>query len=159
MTLVQAPRVIVLGGCNGAGKTTAARTLLAETLGVMTFVNADIIAQGLSGFDPAGANVEASRIMLERLHELAARRESFAFETTLAARTYAPWLRTLKATDYVIELHYVWLNRPDLNVSRVALRVQSGGHAVPEGTIRQRYVRSARTFLDLYRALADFWRV
>jgi predicted ABC-type ATPase len=83
------PSVIVLAGPNGAGKTTASRTLLAETLRLTTFVNADVIAQGLAGFDPDSAAVEASRIMLERLHALAAERVSFAFETTLAGRTQA----------------------------------------------------------------------
>src|SRR6266851_3407473 len=104
-----APSVIVLGGINGAGKTTSARTLLAETLAVMTFVNADVIAQGLAGFDPDSAAVEASRIMLERLHQLADRRENFAFETTLAARSYAPWLKRLRETGYQVHLFYFWL--------------------------------------------------
>src|ERR1700722_18931783 len=100
------PGVIVLAGPNGAGKTTSARTLLAETLSVMTFVNADVIAQGLSGFDPDSAAVEASRIMLERLRTLAAQRADFAFETTLAARSYVGWLRDLQATGYSVQLAY-----------------------------------------------------
>jgi predicted ABC-type ATPase len=86
-----APRVIVLAGPNGAGKSTSARTMLAEALGLMTFVNADVIAQGLAGFDPDSAAVEASLIMLERLHTLAEQRADFAFEITLAARSYAAW--------------------------------------------------------------------
>ena len=92
----KAPRCIVLGGINGAGKTTSARTILAETLRVMTFVNADVIAQGLAGFDPDNANLEAGRIMLNRLHVLAERREDFAFETTMSGRTSALWLGTLR---------------------------------------------------------------
>lgn len=84
------PTVIVLAGINGAGKTTAARSLLANTLQVTTFVNADVIAQGLSGFDPDAAALRAGRIMLEQLEELAAQRANFAFETTLAGRTYCP---------------------------------------------------------------------
>src|SRR5579859_1849411 len=100
------PQVVVLAGANGAGKTTSSRTILAETLKVMPFVNADAIAQGLAGFDPASAAVEASRIMLERLHTLAERREDFAFETTLAARTYAPWFRQLREHGYFVRLVY-----------------------------------------------------
>ena len=92
------PSVIILAGPNGAGKTTAARTLLAEQLRLMTFVNADVIAQGLAGFNPDSAAVEASRIMLDRLRLLAERREDFAFETTLAARSYAPWLKARAMT-------------------------------------------------------------
>src|ERR1041384_5416314 len=103
------PSVIVLAGPNGAGKTTAARTFLAETLKVMTYVNADVIAQGLAGFDPDSAAVEASRIMLQRLHALAEQRVPFAFETTLAARSYAAWLRELRQTGYRPHLVYFWL--------------------------------------------------
>jgi predicted ABC-type ATPase len=153
------PSVIVLAGVNGAGKTTSARTILAETLKVMTFVNADVIAQGLAGFDPDSAAIEASRIMLERLHALAAERVNFAFETTLAARSYAPWLRGLRDTGYVVHLVYFWLNHADLAVARVAHRVQRGGHHVPETTIRQRYTRSVQNFFNLYRPAVSSWRV
>src|SRR3954453_3158377 len=111
------PNVIVLAGPNGAGKTTPARTLLAETLRVMTFVNADVIARGLAGFDPDSAAVEASRIMLERLHALADQRADFAFETTLAARSLAGWLDTLRQSGYVVKLFYFWLESADLAVS------------------------------------------
>src|SRR5437879_13390855 len=107
---VRVPQVVVLAGANGSGKTTSARTLLAETLNVMPFVNADTIAQGLSGFDPAAAAIEASRIMLERLHALAEQRADFAFETTLAARSYAPWLRQLRQSGYFVRMVYVWLS-------------------------------------------------
>jgi predicted ABC-type ATPase len=153
------PAVIVLAGPNGAGKTTSARTLLAETLSVMTYVNADVIAQGLAGFDPDSAAVEASRIMLERLRELAVQRADFAFETTLAARTYAGWLRELQQDGYRVHLEYFWLVSADLAVARVAERVRQGGHNVPEATIRQRYRRSLENFFTIYRPLVDSWRV
>ncbi|HEY8505929.1 MAG TPA: AAA family ATPase, partial [Gemmataceae bacterium] len=153
------PSVIVLAGPNGAGKSTSARTLLAERLSVATFVNADVIAQGLAGFDPASAAVEASRIMLERLYALADQRADFAFETTLAARSYAPWLRGLREKGYVLHLAYIWLASPDVAVARVAQRVLQGGHDVPEATVRQRYRRSVRNFFTLYRPLSDLWQV
>jgi predicted ABC-type ATPase len=153
------PAVIVLAGPNGAGKTTSARTLLAETLSVMTYVNADVIAQGLSGFDPDSAAIEASRIMLERLRTLAAQRADFAFETTLAARTYAGWLRDLRATGYSVQLTYFWLASPDLAVARVAERVREGGHNIAEATVRQRYRRSVENLFALYLPLADSWQV
>ena len=111
------PYVIVLAGPNGAGKTTASRTVLAETLRLTTFVNADVIAQGLAGFDPDGAAVEASRIMLERLHTLAAERAYFAFETTLAGRTQANWLTTLRDFGYTVVLIYLCLASADLAVA------------------------------------------
>lgn len=152
------PSVIVLAGPNGAGKTTAARTLLAETLGVMTYVNADVIAQGLAGFDVNSAAIEASRIMLERLHTLADQRADFAFETTLAGRTQAGWLDRLRQSGYVTHLVYFWLVSADLAVARVAERVSMGGHSIPEATIRQRYQRSIRNFFQLYRPVVSTWR-
>jgi predicted ABC-type ATPase len=151
------PTVIVLAGSNGAGKTTASRSLLAEALQVMTFVNADVIAQGLAGFDPDSAAIEASRIMLERLHALAAQRADFAFETTLAARSLAGWLRDLRQGGYHVRLVYFWLKSADLAVMRVSKRVKAGGHAVPEATIRQRYQRSLENFFRLYRPVASTW--
>jgi len=150
------PHVIVLAGPNGAGKSTSARDVLAETLGVTTYVNADVIAAGLSGFDPDAAVVEASRIMVERLRELAEMRANFAFETTLAARSYFTWLRQLNESGYTIRLYYFWLQSPDIAVARVAVRVRMGGHNIPEGTIRQRYVRSAKNFFRLYRPLVSY---
>jgi predicted ABC-type ATPase len=154
-----APSVIILAGPNGAGKTTAARTLLAEQLRLMTFVNADVIAQGLAGFDPDSAAVEASRIMLERLRLLAERREDFAFETTLAARSYAPWLQSLRNEGYRVHLVYFWLASEDLAIARVAERVRLGGHHVPETTVRQRYARSLKNFFHLYLPLVQTWQV
>jgi predicted ABC-type ATPase/GNAT superfamily N-acetyltransferase len=156
---VSAPRVIVLAGCNGAGKTTAARTILAEELRVLTFVNADVIAQGLAGFDPNNVALEAGRIMLARLQELAAARANFAFETTLAGRTNASWLKQLRQQGYVVHLVYFWLASADLAVARVAARVRLGGHSVQEATIRQRYVRSVRNFFTVYQPLLSTWKV
>ena len=153
------PRAIIVAGPNGAGKTTQARTLLGETLRGVTYVNADVIAQGLSGFAPESAAVEASRIMLERLRALAAQRADFAFETTLAARTYAAWLKELTQTGYSLQLFYYWLRSPDLAVARVALRVMRGGHNIPEASVRQRYQRSIRNFFTLYRDLVHSWRI
>lgn len=153
------PRVIVLAGVNGAGKTTSSRALLARTLKIMTFVNADIIAQGLSGFDPEAAAIRAGRIMLAELDELKKQRASFAFETTLAARSYAAWLNTLRESGYRVNLFYFWLNSAELAVSRVASRVQKGGHHVPEATIRQRYIRSVRNLFDLYIPVVTGWKV
>jgi predicted ABC-type ATPase len=153
------PTLIVLAGINGAGKTTASRSLLANTLKVMTFVNADVIAQGLSGFDPDAAALRAGRIMLTQMQELAAQRANFAFETTLAGRTYVNWLDSLRAAGYRIHLFYFWLSSPDLAIARVAARVQKGGHHVPETTIRQRYDRSVQNLFRLYIPVVTGWKV
>jgi predicted ABC-type ATPase len=157
--MADVPRVVILAGSNGAGKSTAARTILAEALGVMTFLNADVIATGLSGFDSASVAFEASRIMLERMNVLAAQRADFAFETTLSGRTYSPWLRGLRASGYHVSLFYIWLTDVELAVRRVAIRVSQGGHSIPEATIRQRYTRSIRNFHELYSPFVDEWMV
>src|SRR5207249_1904973 len=129
------------------------------TLKVMTFVNADVIAQGIAGFDPDSANVRASRIMLERLHELAEQRADFAFETTLAGRSTAEWLRTLRDSGYVVHLYYFWLSSADLAVARVAHRVSRGGHNVSEETVRRRYRQSLQNFFALYLPVSSAWWV
>src|SRR5437879_465876 len=131
------PVAIALGGINGAGKTTSSRSLLANTLKVMTFVNADVIAQGLSGFNPDAVALRAGRIMLEQLDELTAQRANFAFETTLAGKTYASWLNSLRESAYKVHLFYFWLAKVEMAIDRVATRVRKGGHHVPEATIRQ----------------------
>src|SRR5262245_8852726 len=124
------PSVVVLAGPNGAGKSTAAPELLKETLALTEFVNADVIARGLSAFDPERATIAAGRIMWKRLRELAHERENFAFETTLASKSYAPWLAKLVESGYRLELTFLWLPSADLAVARVADRVRMGGHAV-----------------------------
>jgi predicted ABC-type ATPase len=153
------PNVIMLAGPNGAGKTTSSRSLLKDVLDVTTFVNADIIAQGLAGFDPESAAWEASRIMLERLDDLADKRQDFAFETTLAARSYVQRIEKWRSEGYCFQLYYFWLPSADLAVQRVALRVKNGGHDIPESTIRRRYSQSLRNLFGLYMPLADVWQV
>lgn len=153
------PYVVVLGGPNGAGKTTIASEVLANTFGLLEFVNADVIAQGLSAFDPEGAAFEAGRLMLKRLRHLADQRACFAFESTLSSRTFAPWLRRLQAGGYDVHVIYVWLPTPELAVRRVRARVRRGGHSIPEPVVRRRFRRSARNFLQLYSPLATSWSV
>lgn len=152
------PHLVVIGGPNGAGKSTIAPLLL-RGAGIETFVNADVIAQGLSAFQPERQAIQAGRIMLDRLKELAAARDDFAFETALASRAFAPWIRELRATGYEFHLAYVWLADPELAVRRVGARVRSGGHHVPEKTVRRRYRRGVLNFFDLYRPLATSWSV
>ena len=138
------PRVVVLAGINRAGKTTASRHLLTDVLKIPTFVNADAIARGLNGLNPEAVAFPAGRIMLDQMNDLVRRREDFAFETTLSARTYANWLRGLRVTGYEVLLYYYWLDSPELAISRVAQRVRNGGHFVPDEDIRRRYARSAK---------------
>lgn len=153
------PHLIVIAGPNGAGKSTTAPSLLKGTLKVTEFVNADVIAQGLSGFQPEGAVLHAGRVMLERIHYLAKKRVDFAFETTLASRTFVQWITELRKKSYDFHLVFLWLPNEDFAVARVAERVRMGGHNVPEKTIRRRYHVGIKNFFRLYKPLADFWRV
>ena len=151
------PKVVVIAGINGAGKTTASVKILTRALRIPTFVNADAIARGLNGLNPEGEAMRAGRLMLQQLNDLVEMRADFSFETTLAARTYAGWLSGLRPLGYEVSLYYYWLSSPELAISRVATRVQSGGHFVPDATIRQRYSRSASNFFELYRPVCDDW--
>jgi len=152
-------KLVILAGPNGAGKSTCAARVLRSVYRVESYVNADVIAQGLSGFAAESAALEAGAIMLERLRSLADARADFAFETTLAGRTFAPWIRQLLNSGYSLQLLYLWLPNPDMAIERVAERVGRGGHNVPEATIRRRYLAGARNFFQLYRPLAEAWQI
>jgi predicted ABC-type ATPase len=153
------PQVVIIAGPNGAGKSTLAPSLLRDTFGLLEFVNADTISAGLSAFNSEAVAFDAGRVMLERLRELARNAESFAFESTLASRSYAPWLRSLSKTGYEFHLLFLWLQSADLAVQRVAERVNSGGHAVNESVVRRRYNRGLKNLFELYLPLAVTWTV
>lgn len=153
------PSIVILAGPNGAGKSTVAPTLLHDAFGIDEFVNADVIASGLSAFAPESAAITAGRIMLARLRELADTRVDFAFETTLASRSFAPWLRDLRESGYDIHLFFLWLSSADLAIGRVAGRAQMGGHFVPDEVVRRRYFAGIRNFFGLYQPLATTWAV
>lgn len=154
---MKTPHVIIIAGPNGAGKSTTAPAVLKGALGVTEFVNADTIAAGLSAFNPERAAFQAGRVMLDRLQQLAESREDFAFETTLASKTFAYWLKSLKLMGYDFHLIYLWLPSPELATARVTERVKIGGHNVPEETIRRRYYAGLKNFFNLYCPLADSW--
>jgi predicted ABC-type ATPase len=155
----RSPLVVVIAGPNGAGKTTMAPRLLQDALTVAEFVNADPIAMGLSAFRPESVAMEAGRLMLARVKTLARARQDFAFETTLASRSFAPWLAGLRASGYRVQLVFLSLSHPDLAVARVAERVRQGGHDVPEPVVRRRFVAGLRNFFTLYRSVVDTWRM
>ena len=152
------PSLIIIGGPNGAGKTTASADILLGALSVHEFVNADTIAKGLSEFKPETVGFDAGRIMLERLHHLTEQRLDVAFETTLASRTFAPWIKQLIATGYQFHVVFLWLPSADVAVTRVLGRVREGGHHVPEDVIRRRYEAGLRNFFRIYRPIAKTWR-
>src|SRR5581483_432721 len=142
------PRVVVLAGPNGAGKSTMSRKLLFETLAIRHFVNADTLARGLSAFHPEDWAIKAGKIMLEHVHDLANQRLDFAFETTLASKSFAPWIGQLRGTGYRFYLFYLWLPSADMAVQRVGERVSGGGHDVPADTVRRRYERGLQNFFQ-----------
>jgi len=153
------PLVVVVAGPNGAGKSTTAPSLLQDALAVSEFVNADAIAAGLSAFRPESMAIAAGRLMLGRIRALGRARVDFAFETTLASKTFAPRLKRLRESSFRFHLAFLSLPSPDLAVARVAERVRLGGHDVPEAVIRRRFVSGLRNLFRLYFDLADTWQV
>ena len=151
------PVFVILAGPNGAGKTTGALSILPQELHIDHFVNADLIARGLSPLKPALADFDAARMMLERMKKLRNQRESFAIETTLAAKSLVPFLRGCRMAGYETRLIFVALDSPETAIRRVAIRVAKGGHDIPEETIRRRFFRGLRNFFDMYRQEVDHW--
>lgn len=147
----------IIAGCNGAGKTTASYTVLPEMLNCKEFVNADEIARGLSPFQPEKVAIESGRIMLNRIKDLFNHYEDFAFETTLASKTYTQFIQEAQSKGYYVTLVYFWLNSPELAIERVKTRVDSGGHGIPFETIIRRYNAGLENFSKLYIPICDYW--
>jgi predicted ABC-type ATPase len=148
------PVVYVIGGPNGAGKTTFAREFLPAAR-VAEFLNADLLAAGLSPLQPGTMAVRSARLLLGRWRELLSLRRDFAFESTLSGRTYAGMLRQARTLGYEVRLCYLWLPNVGLSLRRVRQRVRKGGHDVPEKDLRRRFLPSLRNFFSLYLPLAD----
>jgi predicted ABC-type ATPase len=151
------PTLFIISGCNGAGKTTASFTVLPELLNVKEFVNADEIAKGLSPFQPETVSIEAGRIMLLRISDLMDQNLDFAFETTLASRSFVSLCKAAKTKGYQIFLTYFWLDSTELAIARVKQRVTEGGHNIPTDTIIRRYYAGLRNFFTLYMEVVDYW--
>ena len=151
------PDVIIVAGPNGAGKSTSAPILLQGLLCFENFVNADVIAQGLCAFEPEKAAIPAGRIMLTRIHELAIKKESFAFETTLASRTFYSFIKKLQIEGYQFHLVFLWLNSINIAIARVQERVSMGGHFIPKETIIRRYFSGLNNFFQLYKKISTSW--
>ena len=145
----------IIAGCNGAGKTTASFTILPEILDCKEFVNADEIAKGLSPFQPEKVAFEAGRIMLNRIDELFKNQENFAFETTLATKTYKQKIKFAKENNYNTTLLFFWLRNSDLAKERVKTRVKEGGHNIPTDVIERRYMNGIKNLFDIYLEIVD----
>ena len=147
----------IIAGCNGAGKTTASKTILPKSLLVKEFVNADEIAKGLSPFNPEGVAIEAGRLMLKRIDELLEAGESFSIETTLATKSYINLVRRAHEKGYVVHLLFFWLKDSDMAKQRVAARVARGGHNIPLPVIERRYKAGLRNLFEIYMNEVDLW--
>jgi predicted ABC-type ATPase len=150
-------RIIIIAGTNGAGKTTFAKEYLLQEGACPNFVNADLIAAGLSPFNPAGAAIHAGRLMLEEMRRYLEQGQSFAFETTLSGRSYAQHIPDWQSAGYRVELIFLKLRSIRLALSRVKGRVAQGGHHVPAAVVRRRFKAGWRNFEEVYRSLVDHW--
>ncbi len=151
-------KVVIIAGPNGAGKTTFAREFLPMEAGCPVFVNADLIAAGLSPFLPESAAFRAGRLMLEEIARHAADGRSFAFETTLSGLTYARMITGWRAAGFAVKLIFLSLATPEEAIARVAMRVRQGGHDVSPEIIRRRFAAGLREFQDVYRHRGDYWQ-
>jgi len=151
------PNIYIIAGPNGAGKTTFARAYLPKYAVCRNFINADLIAQGMSPFSPEAAAFRAGRLVLEEIKLYVSKRADFGFETTLSGRSYLKLIRDLKRAGYKAHFFFLWLPTVELALSRIKDRVSQGGHDVPEADVRRRFERSTKNFMLHYRPLADSW--
>jgi predicted ABC-type ATPase len=147
--------VFMIGGANGAGKTTAAMVLLPKFLDVHEFVNADEIARGLNPVQPETADMMAGRVMIERIAALTEAKKNFAFETTCAGQYHMQTLQKCKHAGYILNLIFLWLPSADMAVKRVDQRKKQGGHAIPENTVRRRYVAGLHNLITIYLPMVE----
>lgn len=150
-------KIIIIAGPNGAGKTTFAQAFLPAEAQCPRFINADLIAAGLSPFAPETAAMKAGRLMLEEIASCACKGESFAFETTRAGLSYLRRIKQWRSQGYHVSLFFLCLPNAESAITRVAERVRQGGHDVPEAVIRRRFAVGNRNFVDAYKAVVDAW--
>ena len=150
-------RIVIIAGPNGAGKTTFAKQFLPHEAGCPDFINVDLIAAGLSPFDPDAAALKAGRLVLTEIRARVRQKHTFAFETTLSGLTYARMIPAWQQASYHVKIIFLSLVSADLAIARVRARVAQGGHAVAEPVIRRRFAAGLRNFRTIYKALADSW--
>ncbi len=155
--MTESRRIIIIAGPNGAGKTTFAREFLPQEAHCPDFINADLIAAGLSPFNPEAVALRAGRLMLEEIASRTVQGRGFAFETTLSGLTYARRIPLWKRDGYHLKLIFLSLTSVEIAVARVAARVAQGGHGVPEDVIRRRFNAGLHNFERLYKPLVDAW--
>lgn len=155
--MAETPKLYIIAGCNGAGKTTVSMSVLPDVLNCREFVNADEIAKGLSPFKPEEMAIEAGKLMLGRINQLLEQHATFAIETTLATRSYRSLVKRAQAEGYTVFLLYFWLSSPEMAEERVASRVASGGHNIPRDVIHRRYWLGLQNLFNIFAPIVDYW--
>src|SRR5215813_12603460 len=153
------PTLYIIAGPNGVGKTTFANKYLPDEARQLEFVNADLIARGLSPYDPDSVSLEAGRIALNRIRELISHRIGFTWETTMSGRTAVGWLSDARKAGYVLKAYFLWVRDPEIVIRRIRQRVVEGGHNIPEDVSRRRFLKTIQNFFAIYRPLMDTWKL
>ena len=153
------PTLYIIAGPNGVGKTTFADRYLPDEARQLEFVNADLIARGLSPYDPGSVSIEAGKIALKRIRELIEHRIGFTWETTMSGRTAVGWLRRAKEAGFVLKTYFLWVRDPAITLARIQQRVVEGGHNIEEGISRRRFYKTIQNFFTIYCPLMDTWKL
>ena len=153
------PTIYVIAGPNGVGKTTFADRYLPDEAKQVEFVNADLIARGLSPYDPDVVAMDAGRIAIGRIRQLVADKIGFTWETTMSGRSAAGWLREAKAAGFTVKCYFLWVKDVDITMARIRFRVGEGGHNIPEEVSRRRFYKTLQNLFQVYRPLFDSWKL
>src|SRR5437899_10466594 len=153
------PTLYIIAGPNGVGKTTFADRYLPDEAKQLEFVNADLIARGLSPYDPESVSVEAGKIALKRIRELIAHKLSFTWETTMSGKTAVGWLRDARAQSYILKTYFLWVRDVSVTIDRIRQRVAEGGHNIDEDVSRRRFFKTIQNFFGIYRPIMDSWKL
>lgn len=157
--IMSKPKLYVIAGPNGSGKTTFAEKFLPNYADCFEFINADLIAKGLSPFLPSKVAIKAGKILLDQIDDCARREVNFAFETTLSGKAHVNLLQKMKQQGYELHMFFLWLPKVQLSLARIADRVRKGGHDIPERDARRRFARGLKNLFHVYQPLFDSWSV
>jgi predicted ABC-type ATPase len=153
------PTLHIIAGPNGVGKTTFADRFLPQTIRDLEFVNADLIARGLSPYNPDAVSMEAGRIALERIRHLILMKRSFTWETTMSGRTAAVWIKSARESGYRIKCYFLWVRDVETTINRIRQRVLEGGHDIDADVSRRRFLKTIQNFVSVYRPFCNTWKL